>query len=240
MADDEKFLVVPLGKKSKAITQTVSNDTAMEIMELLADGPLATSKVAERLGIPLTTAQYNIEKLMEAGLVKIAKTKYSEKGREVKLYEAMNRAIIILPGKSGTGAVIDALRRYIILLPVAIVCAAAVEYLVPLAPYLNAVPGPITGDKAAPPGLVTGTITATGSDPLNYTIAAYQAPLPSVAPMVNAQPEAARSVMDQASQAAVPYFHHAGLLFFAGCLLVLLLLIALEYARYARAPKTKK
>jgi predicted transcriptional regulator len=238
MADDEKFLVVPLGKMSKAITQTVSNDTAMEIMELLADGPLATSKVAEKLGIPLTTAQYNIEKLMEAGLVKVARTKYSEKGREVKLYEAMNRAIVILPGKSGTGAVMEALRRYIILLPVAIVCAAAVEYLVPLAPYLNAMPSIAldSGEKAAGQGVTgaAGPLTYSAASPVPSALP----PMPSVMP-VNAQPEVARSVVDQVSQSIVPYFHHAGLLFFAGCLLVLLLLVILEYARYARTPKAK-
>jgi predicted transcriptional regulator len=243
MADDEKFLVVPLGKKSKAITQTVSNDTAMEIMELLADGPLATSKVAERLGIPLTTAQYNIEKLMEAGLVKVARTKYSEKGREVKLYEAMNRAIVILPGKSGTGAVMDALRRYIILLPVAIVCAAAVEYLVPLAPYWNSAPGISldSGEKAFEQGVAgaAGPLTYSAASPVPSVVPTALPPVPSVLP-VNAQPEAARSVMDQLSQSVAPYFHHAGLLFFAGCLLVLLLLVVLEYARYARTPKAKK
>ncbi len=236
MADDEKFLVVPLGKKSKAITQTVSNDTAMEIMELLADGPMSTSKVAERLGIPLTTAQYNIEKLMESGLVKIAKTKYSEKGREVKLYEAMNRAIIILPGKSGTGAVMDALKRYIILLPVAIVFAAAVEYLVPLAPYWNAVPSIAldASEKSAGQGLTgaAGNLSYAAASP----IATALPRVPSILPP-NAQPEVALSVVDQVSQSVVPYFHHAGLLFFTGCLLVMLLLIILEYARYARTPK---
>lgn len=234
MADDEKFLVVPLGKKSKAITQAVSNDTAMEIMELLAEGPMSTSKVAEVLGIPLTTAQYNIEKLMEAGLVKIAKTKYSEKGREVKLYEAMNRAIVILPGKSATGAVMEALKRYIILLPIAIVMSIAVEYLVPLAPYLQSVSG-ITLD--------TGEKVATGqgaTGPLVYS-AASPVPSPALLPVpVNAQPEVTRSIADQVSQSVVPYFHHAGVLFFAGCLLVLLLLIVLEYARYGRTPKPKK
>lgn len=237
MADDEKFLVVPLGKKSKAITQAVSNDTAMEIMELLAEGPMSTSKVAEVLGIPLTTAQYNIEKLMEAGLVKIAKTKYSEKGREVKLYEAMNRAIVILPGKSATGAVMEALKRYIILLPIAIVMSIAVEYLVPLAPYLQSVSGITldTGEKVTAGQGATGPLVYSAASPMPSAVPSAMPPLP-----MNAQPEIARSVVDQVSQSVLPYFHHAGLLFFAGCLLVLLLLIVLEYARYGRTPKTKK
>ncbi len=243
MADDEKFLVVPLGKRSKAITQTVSNDTAMEIMELLADGPLSTSNVAERLGIPLTTAQYNIEKLMEAGLVKIAKTRYSEKGREVKLYEAMNRAIIILPGKTGAGAVMDALKRYIILLPVAAVFAAGVELLVPLAPYWGGASrlSMDSGEKAAGDGLLSssGPVTYTAASPVPPDVPTALPPMPSVMP-TGAEQEMAMSIMDQVSQAVVPYFHHSGLLFFAGCLLVFFLLVVLEYARCGKFRKPKK
>jgi hypothetical protein len=205
---------------------------------------LSTSKVAERLGIPLTTAQYNIEKLMEAGLVKIAKTKYSEKGREVKLYEAMNRAIIILPGKSATGAVMDALRRYIILLPVAAIVALAVEYLVPLQSYFGGGQQVMidSSEKYAGNGLLTGAAA-----PMNYSVATSgtsvgvpPGPLaPSVMPEI-ASNDVTRSITDQVSQAVTPYLYHSGLLFFAGCLLVMLLLIILEYARYARAPKAKK
>ncbi len=224
MADDEKFLVVPLGKKSKAITQTVSNDTAMEIMELLAEGPMSTSGVAEKLNIPLTTAQYNIEKLMEAGLVKIARTKYSEKGREVKLYEAMNRAIIILPGKTGAGAVMDALKRYIIVLPIVAVASILVEYLVPLTQN-----SPVMDESAKSTG---GT----------YLMNSAASPTASVAPAVAYPPplptaEAVRSVWDQASQSVTPIVQHTGLWFFAGCLLVILLLVVLEYARYNKPKK---
>ncbi len=223
MADDEKFLVVPLGKKSKAITQTVSNDTAMEIMELLADGPMSTSGVAEKLNIPLTTAQYNIEKLMEAGLARIARTKYSEKGREVKLYEAMNRAIIILPGKSGAGAVMDALKRYLIVLPIVAVASVLVEYLVPLT---RSSYSPALDESAKSTGGTYLMNSAASPTATAVPAAAYPSPVPTA--------EAVRGVLDQASQSVVPIVQHTGLWFFAGCLLVILLLVILEYARYNR------
>ncbi len=210
--DDEKFLVVPLGKKSKAITQTVSNETAMEIMELLAEGPLSTSKVAERLGIPLTTAQYNIEKLMEAGLVKVARTKYSEKGREVKLYEAYNRAIIILPGKSGAGAALDALKRYLVLLPIVAVASAIVEY------FLSPAPSATTFGRSE------------GGEAL---LQAASSPVPVYAPK-------AAPPLDLASQALSPFLQHPGILFFMGCLLALFLIIVMEYLRYRRMPAQGK
>jgi len=196
----------------------------MEIMELLAEGPMSTSGAAEKLNIPLTTAQYNIEKLMEAGLVKIAKTKYSEKGREVKLYEAMNRAIIILPGKTGAGPVMEALKRYIIVLPIVAAASVLVEYLVPFtqSSYSPAL------DESAKGGtyLMNSAASPTASA---VPQVAYQPPVPSA--------EAVRGVWDQASQSVTPIVQHTGLWFFAGCLLAILLLVILEYARYNK-PKS--
>lgn len=215
MVDDDKFLIVPMGKESKAITQVISNDTAMQVMDLLADGPMSTSTVAEKLSIPLTTAQYNIEKLMESGLVKIEKTKYSEKGREVKLYRASRRLIMIVPEKAGSQAVIDALKKYILLVPIAAAISVIVEYLDPIVSYFN----PQMGEMAT-----KASDSATNGQPLMYAM----------------PPEVQRSLGDQASQALSTPFQHAGVLFFAGCLLVLLLLVLLEYARSNGLPGLKK
>jgi len=49
--------------------------------------------------------------------------------------------------------------------------------------------------------------------------------------------EAVRGVWDQASQSVTPIVQHTGLWFFAGCLLAILLLVILEYARYNRKPR---
>src|SRR3990170_999353 len=77
---DEKLLILPLGEESKKITQVISNDTARQIIELLADAPLSASDIAERLQTPLTTIVYNLENLQNVGLIKVEKIKYSEKG----------------------------------------------------------------------------------------------------------------------------------------------------------------
>ncbi len=36
-AGDEKVLILPLGEESKKITQTLSNDSARQVLELLTD-----------------------------------------------------------------------------------------------------------------------------------------------------------------------------------------------------------
>jgi DNA-binding transcriptional ArsR family regulator len=233
MVDDDKFLIIPMGKESKAITQVISNDTAMQVMDMLADGPMSTSAVAEKLAIPLTTAQYNIEKLMESGLVKIEKTRYSEKGREVKLYRASRRFIMIVPEKTGGQAIIDALKKYILLIPVAAVLAIAVEYLDPISSYINQQSGGATSSPVAQP------LTYAGYS--NMSLASNGALPSTIQPASPASGEyssaAQSSVVDQLSQNISDFFHHSGVLFFAGCLLVLFLLVVLEYAQYKRRAK---
>src|SRR5512138_200479 len=124
---DDKLLVLPIGEESKLITQTIANDTARQILELLAEGAMSTSAIARKLDIPLTTAQYNVEKLIEAKLVVVEKTKYSEKGREVKLYAPAKRMIVLVPANTSRQAVLDVLKKYLVLLPVAGFVALLVE-----------------------------------------------------------------------------------------------------------------
>lgn len=260
MSDDDKLLVVPLGEESKAITQTISNDTAMRILDLLAETPLSTSAIAKKLEIPLTTAQYNMEKLIEAGLAKVDKTKYSEKGREVKLYAPARRFIVIVPEKTTGQAVIEALKKYLVLVPVALVASVIVEYMSsvnnfvsksvetpvdtamsPMGAYLASANQSVT--EAA--GQVAGRIAngydivymaaneSGGSMPL--TTNSMPAPVPK---------EALPSAIDnlqQTFQLADP-MHHAGVWFFLGCVLILALIGLVEYARIKKIkmPWTKK
>ncbi|MDL5502563.1 MAG: winged helix-turn-helix domain-containing protein, partial [Candidatus Methanoperedens sp.] len=67
---EEKLLILPLGDESKKITQVISNDTARQIIELLADAPLSASDIAQSLHVPLTTVAYNLENLESVGLIK--------------------------------------------------------------------------------------------------------------------------------------------------------------------------
>jgi predicted transcriptional regulator len=144
---DDVLLVLPLGDESKLITQTIANDTARQILELLAEGAMSTSAIAKRLEIPLTTAQYNVEKLIEAKLVVVEKTKYSEKGREVKLYAPARRMIVLVPANTSRQAVMDVLKKYLVLLPLAGFVALMVELAMQ---FLNGnIPGGNPASKTA-------------------------------------------------------------------------------------------
>ena len=157
MSDDDKLLIVPLGDESKIITQTIASDTARKVLELLAESPMSTSTVAKRLEIPLTTAQYNIEKLIEAGLVIVDKTKYSEKGREVKLYTPARRMIVLVPKSSSNQSVMDALKKYLMLLPI----AAFISLLIEAAMQLNGLSS--RSPAASPEAAVNGSAPASAT-----------------------------------------------------------------------------
>lgn len=128
--EDEKLLILPLNdKSSKKISQVISNDTARDILGALSDESLSTSDVAEKLGIPLTTAQYNIEKLMDAGLVKVERTKWSEKFREVKIYAPQKKLVVILPEKTSREDVLSVLKKYLPMIGFAAAISGLVEFL---------------------------------------------------------------------------------------------------------------
>jgi hypothetical protein len=58
------------------------------------------TEITECLAIPLTTAKYHIENLLDAGLILVAETRYSVKGREIKIYSLTNQLLIVAPRTS--------------------------------------------------------------------------------------------------------------------------------------------
>ncbi len=126
---DEKLLILPLGEESKKITQVISNDTARKIIELLADAPLSASDIAERLQTPLTTIVYNLENLESVGLIRVEKIKYSEKGREVKIYAPVRKPIVLVPEKTDRKSITDILRKYVGVVQAAVFASSIIEFL---------------------------------------------------------------------------------------------------------------
>jgi len=94
----EKFLLVSLKEeKSKKLAQVLANDTSRQILDFLADREATESELAEALNLPLSTVHYNLQALMDAGLIIAEEFHYSEKGKEVMHYKLANKYIIIAP-----------------------------------------------------------------------------------------------------------------------------------------------
>jgi DNA-binding transcriptional ArsR family regulator len=125
---DEKVLILPLGEESKKITQTLSNDSARQVLELLADKPMSASDIAEELDIPLTTVKYNLDALIESGLITIKHTRWSVKGREIKIYAPIQKLIVVVPNKADKKSVVDILKGYLGVLLGAAGISAIIEW----------------------------------------------------------------------------------------------------------------
>lgn len=158
----------------------------------------------EKLGIPLSTVKYNLEKLCDAGLVKVERTKYSEKMKEVKIYAPQRKFVVIAPGKTDKKDVIATLKRYLTVIVFAVVGSAAIEFL--------------TMKMKTPMRGIAGYIPADEGGPL----APISAPTPIPTPV---SPEKA---IDGVAL-GFDIFAHPGLWFLFGSLFVILVVFLIEY-----------
>ncbi|HJH27345.1 MAG TPA: ArsR family transcriptional regulator [Methanophagales archaeon] len=211
--EDEKLLILPLNdENSKKISQIISNDTARNIIEAIASNPLSASKIAEKLGIPLTTVQYNLEKLNDAGLVKVEQIKYSEKRKPVKIYAPQRKFVVIVPEKTDRKNVIATLKRYLTVIFFAVVGSGIIEFLT----MKMKIKGPGWEE-------VTGGIAERGD--------AVPAPIPAPEIVPSPMPPAPVSPERVIDSVALGFdvFAHPGLWFLFGCLFVILVVFIIEY-----------
>jgi len=201
-ANAEKLLILPLNdKNSRKITQIISNDTARNILEVLASKPLSASELAEKLSIPLTTVQYNLERLNDAGLVKVERTKYSKKMKHMKIYAPQRKFVVIAPEKTNRKEVIAALKRYLTLIFFAVVGSGIIEFF---------------STKIKTPAFEEAT----------RSIPEKAVPAPIPAPPMGPSTEKALDVA-----LAFDVFAHPGLWFLFGCLFVILVIFIAEHFR---------
>lgn len=126
-----KVLVLPLNEDSKKVTQALSNEKALKMLEILADKPMSATTLSEKMGLPLTTIKYNLDSLIEADLIKVKETKWSQKGREIKIYEPVQKLIVVVPGTKNfdRSSIMGMLKKYLGLFIGAVFAATGIEYL---------------------------------------------------------------------------------------------------------------
>lgn len=94
----QSFLFISLQEnKAKKLAQAVSNDSCRKILDYLSNKEATESELAEKLQLPISTVHYNLQQLMEAGLISAEEFHYSEKGKEVRHYKSANKYIVIAP-----------------------------------------------------------------------------------------------------------------------------------------------
>lgn len=95
--DKDLLVLEPGDEQAQKIGRAIGSQTAGDILQALRAGPKTSTEITEELGIPMSTAKYHIENLLDAGLLEVAETKYSVKGREVKVYRLKDQVVIVAP-----------------------------------------------------------------------------------------------------------------------------------------------
>ena len=125
---DKKLIITPLDENTKKISQVLANDTCRKILDVLAEDPLSSSQISEKLNLPLTTADYNIKKLSEVGLITVHHKKWSPKGKKVNYYAPAEKFILIAP-KAPTAQIFKTLKSLIPVLAVLALISGALEFI---------------------------------------------------------------------------------------------------------------
>ncbi|MBN1275127.1 helix-turn-helix transcriptional regulator [Candidatus Woesearchaeota archaeon] len=198
MPKEESFMLISLKEKqSKQLAQTISNETCRAILDYLANKEYATeTQVSKELGIPLSTAHYNLKLLSQSKLVETDEYHYSDKGKEVPHYKLANKFIIIAP--KDEQQVLDKIKRFWPVTAIILGVAAALEFgqrllgkgflfaaneklaadMAPLAAENASWAVRAAGDAAAETMLAAGNATAQAA-PLMVQEAARQFPTPA-------------------------------------------------------------
>jgi PAS domain S-box-containing protein len=110
--EDAVFLE-PGDEKTQNIIRAISHKTAGVVVQILsAEGPLSLADIADRLEISLNAAKYHIENLMKAGILEILRTRYSVKGKKVKIYTLKNQVFLVSPTVTSADQLRKAVGKY--------------------------------------------------------------------------------------------------------------------------------
>jgi DNA-binding transcriptional ArsR family regulator len=126
---EEVIVLEPGDERAQKIGKAIASPTANEILHILAGGPKTASDLTELLNIPMGTLKYHIENLLEAGLIEITETRYSVKGREVKVYGLRDQLLIVAPKVTSIRSI---LLKYASLFVIVIVASMAMLAILPL------------------------------------------------------------------------------------------------------------
>ncbi|KAB7516086.1 helix-turn-helix domain-containing protein [Halosegnis rubeus] len=210
----------------------LGSETARSIVATLHEEPASPAKLADRVDTSVQNVQYHLTRLEDAGVVTVAGTAYSEKGREMDVYAPADSPLVIVAAEEErTSGVRAALSRLLGSIGVLLVGSLAVQQYLGggLFPGGESASGGTDGGGGAA-GDTAPTETATPTDDGGgFSIAeATQTPQETAAETAQAATEAAASGGDALFGSLPP-----GLVFFLGGLLVLCTAVLLSYTQRA-------
>ncbi|MBP1929657.1 DNA-binding transcriptional ArsR family regulator [Methanolinea mesophila] len=200
---EEVIILSPGDSRAQKIAKAISSSTANDILHLLGDGHQTATDITGSLDLPMSTVKYHLENLLDAGLVEVVETKYSIKGREIKVYALRDQLLIVAPKMQNIRSLL--LKYASLFAIVALISLAGFFYLPLLGP---AVSGPTGGGGGVNDGSFVQEQKSVG-------IMSAPAPTSEVAQRAFAPP--------------APSFDPVLAFFLGGCLVILMLAVYEAY-----------
>jgi len=84
------------------VFEALSAATARELLAACYEEPATASELADEVDTSLQNARYHLDTLLEAGLVEVVDTWYSERGTEMKVYAPANESLVLFASNDGS------------------------------------------------------------------------------------------------------------------------------------------
>ena len=97
--DDTQVLISLDDDRAKHLGDVISNKSCQKIINFLTHSEGTVSDISMKLKMKLNTVDYNIKKLIKAGLIEKKAFWWSVKGKKMPIYRVSNKKIIISPKK---------------------------------------------------------------------------------------------------------------------------------------------
>jgi DNA-binding transcriptional ArsR family regulator len=132
----KKFILMGVDDdSSKKVAEVLSNTTCKKILNYMSEAnEVSENDISVALGIPINTVEYNLNKLIDAGLVEKTKNYFwSKKGKKISMFKVTNKHIVISPKSKPTMSILKTI------IPVIIAIAFLTVLLIYLIPPKNQV-----------------------------------------------------------------------------------------------------
>jgi len=80
------------------VLNALSSDTARTLLAEIYSDASTPSELSDRTDLSLQNISYHLDNLEESGLIRVAGTQYSEKGREMNVYAPAEEPVVVFVG----------------------------------------------------------------------------------------------------------------------------------------------
>ncbi len=101
-----------------SVFDALSAATTRAIFGTLHEEPQTASDLAAQTDTSVQNAQYHLDKLVDADLVEVVDTWYSERGTEMNVYAPTDESLVLFAGRDEDGTLRSLLERVVVMLPV--------------------------------------------------------------------------------------------------------------------------